>query len=150
MSDTKQHRAIHFLGNNVVRVLVSGDDADGAYCVLEMITQPGGGATALHIDRFAETFHVLEGEVEWTLERAGTLETWIAQPGETICVPHGVPHRFVGRGAAASRMLAIGVPRFEQFFRALSEAWQGPYDRQATPAAVAPVFERFGVSFIDS
>jgi quercetin dioxygenase-like cupin family protein len=138
-------RVIRFLGNNELTVLVSGEESGGGYCVLELVVQPDGGATALHTDRWVETFHVLEGVVTWTLERDGRLKSWTAERGETIVVPAGKKHRFAGAGTAPSRMLAIGPAEFEQFFRALASAWSGPYDRERTPAAVAPVFERFGM-----
>lgn len=137
-------RIIRFLGNNEITVLVSGEEA-GGYCVMELVVQPGGGATALHTDRWVETFHLIEGEVDWTVERDGALVTWPARPGETIVVPRGVKHRFAGAGDTPSRMLAVGPAEFEQFFRALAEAWSGPYDRERTPAAVGPVFEAFGM-----
>lgn len=138
-------RTIRFLGNNEINVIVSGEESGGGYCILELVVQPGGGATALHTDRWVETFHVLEGEVTWTLERDGQLVTWSAQRGETINVPRGAKHRFKGAGQTPSRMLAIGPAEFEQFFRALAAAWPGPYDRDRTPAAVGPVFESFGM-----
>ena len=138
-------RVIRFLGNNEIRVLLSGEESRGNYCVLELTVQPGGGATALHTDRWVETFHVLEGEVVWTLERDGELVTWSAHPGETVVVLQGRKHRFAGGGASASRMLAVGPAEFESFFRALAAAWPGPYDREHTPAAVGPVFEAFGM-----
>lgn len=138
-------RHIHFLGNNEITVLVSSEESGGGYCVMELEIQPGGGATALHTDRWVEVFHVLEGDVEWTIERDGTLSTWHARPGETICVPRGVKHRFAGAGNAPSRMLTVGTPEYEAFFRALAAAWQGPYDREKTPQAVGPVFQRFGM-----
>ena len=141
-------RVIRFLGNNEITVLVSADEAGGGYCVMELVVQPGGGATALHTDRWVETFHVLEGEVEWTVEREGRLVTWSAQPGETIVVPHRVKHRFAGAGDSPSRMLTVGPAEFEQFFRALAEAWSGPYDRERTPGAVGPVFEAFGMQLV--
>jgi quercetin dioxygenase-like cupin family protein len=141
-------RVIRFLGNNEITVLVSSEGAGGSYCVLELVIQPGGGATALHTDRWVETFHLMEGEVEWTLGREGRLESWIARPGETVVVPSGVKHRFAGAGDAPSRMLAVGPAEFEQFFRALAAAWQGPYDRERTPAAVGPVFESFGMQMV--
>lgn len=141
----KSARVIRFLGNNEISVLVSGEESGGKYCVLELVVQPGGGATALHTDRWVETFHVLEGEVAWTVERDGQLVTWSAAPGETIVVPQGAKHRFAGAGDAPSRMLAVGPAEFEQFFRALAAAWQGPYDRERTPAAVGPVFQEFGM-----
>ncbi len=141
-------RVIRFLGNNEITVLVSGEESGGGYCVLELVVQPGGGATALHTDRWIETFHVVEGAVEWTLERDGRLETWTAEPGDTIVVPRGRKHRFAGAGDAPSRMLTVGPSEFEAFFRALAAAWSGPYDRERTPAAVGPVFESFGMRLV--
>ncbi|HET7565825.1 MAG TPA: cupin domain-containing protein [Gemmatimonadaceae bacterium] len=138
-------RVIRFLGNNQVNVLVSSEETRGKFCVLEAIIEPRGGATALHTDRWLETFHVLEGEVEWTVERDGQLVTWTATRGETITVQPGVKHRWAGAGDTPSRMLTVGLPEFEDFFRALAAAWEGPYDREKTPMAVGPVFARFGM-----
>jgi quercetin dioxygenase-like cupin family protein len=141
-------RVIRFLGNNEIGVLVSADESGGKYCVLELTVQPRGGATALHTDQWIETFHVLEGEITWTLERGGELVTWNAHRGETVVVPRGAKHRFAGGGEVPSRMLAIGPAEFEDFFRALEAAWSGPYDRERTPAAVGPVFEKFGMQLV--
>ncbi|HKN67217.1 MAG TPA: cupin domain-containing protein [Gemmatimonadaceae bacterium] len=138
-------RRIHFLGNNEITVLVSGAESGGAFSLMELEIQPGGGATALHTDRWVEVFYVLDGDVEWTMDRQGTLTTWHARPGSTIRVPSGVRHRFAGAGTGPSRMLTIGTPEYEEFFRALGAAWEGPYDREKTPQAVGPVFQRFGM-----
>jgi quercetin dioxygenase-like cupin family protein len=145
MSDASDPRLIRFLGNNEIRVMVPAGDTGDQYCVLELTIQPRGGATALHTDRWIETFHLVDGEVEWTVERDGRLVTWTAAPGETIVIPRGARHRFAGAGERASRLLAIGPAEFERFFRALGAAWSGPYDRERTPAAVMPVFEQFGM-----
>lgn len=142
---TTDTRHIQFLGNNDITVLVSAKESGGGFAVMELTIQPGGGATALHTDDWVEVFHVVEGDVEWTLERGGELRTWHARPGDTVVAPRGAKHRFRGAGTTPSRMLTVGPPAFEQFFRALAEAWQGPYDRERTPAAVGPVFERFGM-----
>jgi quercetin dioxygenase-like cupin family protein len=141
-------RVIHFLGDNEITVLVSSEETGGSYCVLELVIQPGGGANALHTDRWIETFHLVEGEVAWTVGREGGLESWTARPGETIVVPRGVEHRFAGAGDGPSRMLAVGPADFERFFRALEAAWEGPFDRERTPAAVAPVFAEFGMRMV--
>lgn len=145
MAIVNENRVIRFLGNNEILVLVSSAESGGAYCIMELIVQPRGGATALHTDRWVETFHVIDGEVEWTLERDGQLVTWSAKRGETIVVPAGMKHRFAGAGDTPSRMLTIGSAEYEQFFRALAAAWEGPYDREKTPQAVGPVFESFGM-----
>jgi quercetin dioxygenase-like cupin family protein len=144
----RSDRIIRFLGNNEITVLVSGEESGGGYSVMELVVQPGGGANALHTDHWVETFHLLEGEVEWTLERDGRLVTWFAHPGETVVVPSGVKHRFAGAGDTPSRMLAVGPAEFERFFRALAAAWSGPYDRERTPGAVGPVFESFGMQLV--
>jgi quercetin dioxygenase-like cupin family protein len=138
-------RTIQFLGNNEITVLVSGSESGGAFSLMELVIQPRGGANALHTDRWIEVFHVLDGEVEWTLERDGSLDTWIARRGETIVVPVGAKHRFAGAGERPCRMLTMGTPEYEQFFRALAAAWEGPFDRERTPQAVGPVFARFGM-----
>jgi quercetin dioxygenase-like cupin family protein len=138
-------RVIRFLGNNEITVLVSGADSGNSFSVMELVIQPRGGATALHTDRWFEVFHVLDGEVEWTLERDGRMETWVARRGETVTVPPGARHRFAGAGSVACRMLTIGPAEYESFFRALADAWEGPYDREKTPGAVGPVFARFGM-----
>jgi quercetin dioxygenase-like cupin family protein len=143
-------RTIHFLGNNESTVLVSAGESGGAFSVMELVVQPRGGATALHTDRWVEVFHVLDGEAEWTLEREGVLDTWTARQGETIVVPSGARHRFAGAGDRACRLLTIGPSEYEAFFRALGEAWQGPFDRERTPQAVGPVFERFGMQLCAS
>ena len=137
--------AFRFLGNNEITVLASGRDTANAYCVMELVVQPRGGATALHTDRWVEVFYVLDGEVEWTLERDGQLDTWVARRGETVVVPSGAKHRFAGAGERECRLLTMGPPEYESFFRALAAAWTGPYDRERTPQAVAPVFEHFGM-----
>jgi quercetin dioxygenase-like cupin family protein len=126
-------------------VLVSGRETGDAFCVMELVVQPRGGATALHTDRWTEVFYVLDGEVEWTLEREEQLDTWLARRSEMVVVPSGARHRFAGAGESPCRMLTMGPPEYEEFFRALAAAWSGPYDRERTPQAVAPVFEQFGM-----
>jgi quercetin dioxygenase-like cupin family protein len=138
-------RVFRFLGNNEITVLVSGRESGDTFSMMELVVQPRGGATALHTDRWVEVFCVLDGEVEWTLEREGRLDTWVARHGETVVVPSGAKHRFAGAGERPCRMLTMGPPEYEAFFRALAAAWTGPYDRERTPQAVGPVFERFGM-----
>ena len=142
---TNDAHVIRFLGNNEITVLAGGRDPGATFAVMELVIQPRGGATSLHTDEWLEVFHILDGEAEWTLERDGRLDTWTAGRGETIVVPPGAKHRFAGAGDTPCRMLTIGPREYEEFFRALAAAWQGPYDRDRTPQAVGPVFERFGM-----
>jgi len=141
-------RTMQFLGNNEITVLVSGSESGGKFSVMELVVQPRGGANALHTDHWVEVFQVIDGEAEWTLERDGSLDTWIARRGDTVVVPAGAKHRFAGAGDRPCRMITMGPPEYEQFFRALADAWQGPFDRERTPKAVGPVFERFGMRMV--
>ncbi len=127
MTTVPDTRTIHVLGNNDITVLVSGEESGGHFALMELTIQPHGGATALHTDRWVEVFHVLDGTVQWTLERDGTLDTWLAGRGDTVVVPVGAKHRFAGAGDRPCRLLTMGPPEFEDFFRALADAWQGPY-----------------------
>ncbi|GAC1584258.1 MAG: hypothetical protein NVS3B24_23410 [Candidatus Dormibacteria bacterium] len=137
-----------FLINNEVTILVSGEETDGAFCMMEMKTPPGAGGNTLHTDPFLETFYVLEGELEFTMERDGRLETFPVLPGETVHVGHGVKHKFTCVGTTTARSIAVALPTFEEYFRALAVAWpHDHWDPEATPAAIAPVAKRFGLAF---
>jgi mannose-6-phosphate isomerase-like protein (cupin superfamily) len=46
-------------------VLLSGDDTDGHYCLIDMLIPPGGGPGP-HRHDFEESFTILEGEIETT------------------------------------------------------------------------------------
>lgn len=142
-------RTFTFLINNQVTVLVSGQETEGAYCMLEMSTPPGAGGNALHTDPFLETFYLLEGELEFTVEREGILQTFRPAIGEAVHIGHGVKHRFTCVGDTTARSIAVALPSYEEFFRAASFAWpHRHWDPVETPAAFGPVAKRFGVEFI--
>ena len=44
-------------------VLLSGDDTDGRFCLIDMMIPPGGGPGP-HRHDFEESFTILEGEIE--------------------------------------------------------------------------------------
>jgi quercetin dioxygenase-like cupin family protein len=46
-------------------VLLSGDDTDGRYSLIDMVVPPGGGPPP-HRHDFEESFTVVEGEIEAT------------------------------------------------------------------------------------
>ena len=142
-------RTFTVLTNNTITVLVSGAETGGVYCMLDMGVPPGGGGNSLHTDPFLETFYVLEGDMEFTVERDGKLETFRPAAGEAVHIGHGVKHKFTCVGDKMARAIAIGLPSFEEYMRALARAWpHDHWDPIATPAAMAPVAERFEVKFL--
>lgn len=93
---------------------LTGEDTDGAFCML--IDEPPAGWSLpahLHLDA-GETIHVLAGEFEMTVDGA----TERIGPGDTVHVPAGVVHAGGNVGAAPGRrLLVFGPAGMEEFFR---------------------------------
>jgi len=70
-------------------VLLSGDDTDGRYCLIDMLIPPGGGPGP-HRHDFEESFTILEGEIETTFRGKKS----VVRAGETINIPANAPHSF--------------------------------------------------------
>jgi len=68
-------------------VLLSGDDTDGRYCLIDMFIPPGGGPGP-HRHDFEESFTILEGEIETTFRG----KKLVVRSGETVNIPANAPH----------------------------------------------------------
>jgi quercetin dioxygenase-like cupin family protein len=86
-------------------ILLTGKDAAGRYCLIEIYIPPSGGPPP-HRHDFEESFTVTEGELEATF-RGGKL---VVRAGETISSPANAPHQFNGSGKPV-RLLCICSPR---------------------------------------
>ena len=94
-------------------ILLSGDDTDGRYCLIDMFVPPGGGPGP-HRHDFEESFIILEGEIEATFR--GTKSA--VRAGETINIPANAPHQFHNASAQPVRLLCICAPSGqEEFFK---------------------------------
>jgi uncharacterized protein YjlB len=70
-----------------------------------------------------ESFVVLEGSVEYVLDGTRVL----AQAGDALHVPRGIPHAFRVVSADGARMLGIGAPAgHEQFFALAGDPLDAP------------------------
>lgn len=67
-------------------------------------------------ERHSDSFYVLEGELEFTVDG----ETILATAGTYVLVPPGVVHSFTNRGPDGARFLNIHAPRtgFADYLRA--------------------------------
>jgi quercetin dioxygenase-like cupin family protein len=92
-------------------ILVTGDDTDGRYTLIDMHVPPGGGPPP-HRHDFEEMFSVLDGEVEVTFRG----ETTVATKGETINVPANAPHAFRNAGEQPARLLCLCAPAGQDEF----------------------------------
>jgi quercetin dioxygenase-like cupin family protein len=92
-------------------ILVSGEDTDGRYCLIDMHIPPGGGPPP-HRHDFEESFTILEGELEVTFRR----EKLIARAGETLNIPANAPHHFTNASERPVRLLCICAPAGQDKF----------------------------------
>jgi quercetin dioxygenase-like cupin family protein len=92
-------------------ILLTGKDAAGRFCLIDMHLPPGGGPPP-HRHDFEETFSVLEGELEATFR--GVKQ--IVRAGETIHIPANAPHTFQNASSRPVRMLGICAPAGPQEF----------------------------------
>jgi quercetin dioxygenase-like cupin family protein len=92
-------------------ILVTGEDTDGKYTLIDMHVPPGGGPPP-HRHDFEEMFTVLDGEVRVTFRG----QTIVARAGETINVPANAPHAFTNAGDTPSRLLCLCAPSGQEEF----------------------------------
>jgi len=96
-------------------ILLSGDDTDGRYCLIDMHVPQGGGPPP-HRHDFEESFTVLEGEIEATFRGKKS----IIRAGESVNIPANAPHFFTNASQQPARLLCICSPAGqEEFFLAV-------------------------------
>lgn len=105
------------LGDEVT-VMLSGAQAGGAFTMVQIVTQPGGGPPP----------HCHANEDEWFLVQEGRIELWRdgewteVPAGTAIFLPRGIPHTFRNCGETPSRMIVHAAPAgFEVFFERIAE-----------------------------
>jgi len=101
---------VGIVGDNYT-LLVSGDDTNGRFCLIDMYIPPGGGPPP-HRHDFEETFILLEGEIQATFRGAKT----IVRAGETVNIPANAPHQFHNTSDKPTRMLCICSPAGQEKF----------------------------------
>ena len=69
--------------------LLTGDDTNGRFCLIDMHIPPEGGPPP-HRHDFEESFIVLEGELQLTFRG----EKLTAGAGATVNIPSNAPHQF--------------------------------------------------------
>lgn len=109
----KSGKALSIAGGSY-RIVATGAETDGAYGIIEMLVPPGGGPGPHAHPDFEETFHVLEGEVEFHSE-AGKA---VVHKGDFIRIPKGgVVHGFKNRSEQLAHLWCVVIPAgLETFF----------------------------------
>src|SRR5580765_4323815 len=105
-------KKVNVIGN-ALNIRIHGRDTGGVLSVVESVEQPGGGPPPHIHHREDETFQVLEGEYEFTVDG----KTIRAQEGATLFAPRGVPHTYRYLGKTPGRLMVTRTPAgFEEFF----------------------------------
>jgi quercetin dioxygenase-like cupin family protein len=140
-------------GGDLITYKARSAETGGAYFCFEASTTPGFGPP-LHRHAYRELFYVLEGQYEFTVERDGELETFVASAGSAMAVPPDVAHTFKNGTDAPARLLFVHQPAaleefFEQFGVPVERAGEVPDDLEPPDfAAMAAALERNGVRLV--
>jgi quercetin dioxygenase-like cupin family protein len=133
------------IGALAIRFLLEGETSGGSVALFEFDVPAGANVPIAHShDAYEETIYGLDGALSWTVAGQPTE----VGPGEVLCIPRGVVHRFENLGDVDARALAIvtpGVlgPAYFHELAALVEAGSGgPPD----VAAIATVMRRHGLT----
>lgn len=92
-------------------VLLSGDDTEGRYCLIDMLIPPGGGPPP-HRHDFEESFTLLEGKIDAVFRG----QKLALRAGETISIPANAPHSFTNTSGQPARLLCICSPAGQEAF----------------------------------
>src|SRR3954451_22122222 len=108
-------------------VLVSGEQTDGGFAMLDMLIPPGGGPPP-HRHNFEECFRVLAGAIEVQLRDLPPVRL---EAGDCANIPANAPHAFRNPADAPTRLLRTVAPAgLERFFAEFGD----PVSSQTSPA----------------
>jgi mannose-6-phosphate isomerase-like protein (cupin superfamily) len=120
VADPDHDQGLRHLGvvGDTYTILLSGEDTNGRYCLIDMHVPPGAGPPP-HRHDFEEMFSILEGELEVTFR--GTKS--VLRAGETANIPANAPHQFRNASERPVRLLCLCAPAGqEEFFMAVGIA----------------------------
>jgi quercetin dioxygenase-like cupin family protein len=133
------------VGPMAIRFLLEGDASGGSVAVFEFDVPAGARLPGPHShDGYEETLYGLEGVLTWTVDGQQT----DIGPGEVLCIPRGVVHRFDNPHDADAKVLAIVTPGilgpdyFREVAAVIDAAAGGPPDL----AALGTVMRRHGLT----
>ena len=123
-------------------IRIHGHDTAGVVSAVESHDVPGGGPPPHIHSREDETFQVLEGEYEFTVDG----KSFVAKKGTTIFAPRGIPHTYRYLGQTPGRLMCVITPAgFEEFFEVVGALT--PQQQQDIPRVIT-IAKEFGLEFL--
>jgi quercetin dioxygenase-like cupin family protein len=101
------------------RILMTGEQTDGAFAAIDMLIPPNGGPGPHAHAKFQESFYVIEGEVEFKSE----ISTYTAKKGSFVNIPlGGIVHGFKNKTDKTAHLFCFVIPAgLEAFFKEIGE-----------------------------
>jgi quercetin dioxygenase-like cupin family protein len=90
---------------NIYTILVSGNQADGRYCLIDMLVPDGSGPPS-HRHDSEEMFTLLDGELQFTFRG----QTMTVRAPATVNIPANAPHLFKNVSGKTVHMLCMCTP----------------------------------------
>jgi quercetin dioxygenase-like cupin family protein len=112
--DESQGQTLFVVGDNY-RIIISGEQTQGAYAVIDMLVPPGGGPGPHSHANIQELFYVVDGELDFKTE-AGK---YTAKKGSFINIPMGGEvHCFKNNSKGMAHLLCTVIPAgLDAFFQ---------------------------------
>lgn len=133
------------IGSLTIRFVLEGEASGGSVAIFEFEVPAGANVPIAHShDGYEETIYGLEGVLTWTVAD-GQIDV---QPGEALCIPRGVVHRFENRAGVAAKALAIVTPGVlgSGYFREMAAVIQSAAGGPPDPAELGAVMRRHGLT----
>ena len=133
------------IGPLAIRFLVEGSASGGTAAVFEFDVPAGAKLPIAHShDGYEETIYGLRGVMTFTIE--GTPRD--IGPGDAVCIPRGVAHRFDNNGDVEASALAIVTPGVlgPDYFRELAAVVQSAAGGPPDPGEIVAVMRRHGLT----
>jgi quercetin dioxygenase-like cupin family protein len=133
------------VGALAIRFLVEAGESGGSVAVFEFDVPPQAKVPIAHShDAYEETLYGLSGALAWTVDG----ERHEVGPGDVLCIPRGVVHKFENEGDVEATNLAIVTPAVlgPQYFRDLAALVDAAADGPPDPARIVEVMLRHGLT----
>ena len=133
------------IGQLTIRFLLEGKASGGSVAVFEFDVPAGAKVPIAHShDGYEETIYGLEGVLTFTLDGRQT----DVGPGDVLCIPRGVVHRFDNVRGADTKMLAIVSPGIlgPDYFREIAALVKAAAGGPPDAVALAAVMRRHGLT----
>lgn len=140
--DNNEGRKLNIAGGEY-RIIISGNETNGAYAIIEMTVPIGAGPVPHSHSDFEETFFVLKGELTFKSENG----SYTAQKGATVSIPKGgIIHNFKNNSDKIAKLLCTVMPAgLDDFFVEMNELINSNKDKELDlKPSIQLISEKYG------